>query len=141
VRSPRGDRGGDYVQRRIRAAHAGGLRTGALERAGSVDALNPGHVDAAADTGDAWSLALWRELAPYLGVVLANTITTLNPGVLVLGGGVLSRTPVLRRMALAAFDRTVNQPAAQGLAIVEAALGDDAGVVGSALLALAPEPF
>jgi glucokinase len=132
--------GGEYVQRRARAEHAGGVRSAALALAGSIDALNPGHIDQAAAAGDRWALALWRELAPYLGVTLANAVTTLNPMVLVLGGGVLSRTPTLRGLVMEAFARAVNQPAAQELVVVDAALGDDAGVIGSALLALEPEP-
>lgn len=133
--------GGVYVQRRIRAELAGGVRSSALERAGgSIDDVNPGHVDAAAADGDEWALGLWREIAPLLGIALANAVTLLDPMVLVLGGGMLSRTPVFREHVMAAFEVAVNGAAAEQLAVLDAALGDDAGLVGSALLALEPEP-
>jgi len=79
--------------------------------------------------------AIWRECAQYLGVALANTCTALNPEVLVLGGGVLHNAPTLRAMAVEVCGRWVNPPARAGLKIVDAALGDHAGVVGAALLA------
>jgi glucokinase len=129
--------GGSYVQRRIRAELAGGAPSQAVALAGGrVDDVTPGHVDRAAAEGDAWALELWGELAPLLGVTLAGAICLLNPDCLVLGGGMLGRTPVLREQVIAAL--TVAAPSAltDPLTIVDAILGDDAGLVGSALLAL-----
>jgi hypothetical protein len=57
---------------------------------------------------------------------------------LILGGGVLSRTPVLKEHVIAALEMAINPPAHEDLAVEDAALGDDAGLVGSALLALEP---
>jgi glucokinase len=128
--------GGTYLLRRAHAALGGGARSRAVELAGAVEAVHPGHIDAAAAEGDPWALALWDEVAPRLGVTLANAVTLLEPEVLILGGGVLSRTPLLRELALAAFEIAVNAPARADLRIADAALGDDAGLVGSALLAL-----
>lgn len=130
--------GGTYVQRRIRAELAGGARSRAVELAGGdPGAVNPGHLDAAAAEGDDYALALYEEIAPLLGAVLANAVTLLDPARLVLGGGMLSRTPVFRAQVLTAFDIAVNPPSAAELEVVDAALGDDAGLVGGALLAIA----
>ena len=106
--------------------------------AGAPEAVNPGHVDAAAAEGDEYALNLWQEIGPLLGVALANAVTLFNPNRLILGGGVLSRTPVLKEHIIAAVEVAINPPAREDLDIENAALGDDAGVVGSALLALAP---
>jgi len=128
--------GGSYVQRRIRGELAGGAPSSALVIAGgNVDDVTPGHVDEAAAAGDPWALELWGELAPLLGVTLANAVAVLNPDRLVLGGGMLGRTPVLREQVVAAL--LVAAPAAllEPLEIIDAALGDDAGLVGAALLA------
>jgi glucokinase len=126
--------GGELLSRRARAELTGGARSAAVELAGSIEAVNPGHLDAAAAEGDEYALGLWAEVGPLLGVVLANAVTLFNPQRLILGGGVLSRTPVLREHAIAALQVAVNPPAAETLSIVNALLGDDAGVVGSALL-------
>jgi glucokinase len=127
--------GGIFLQARIREEIAAGAESRALVLAGSIDELYISHVDQAAAEGDAYALALYEEIAPLLGVTLANAVTLLNPQRLILGGGVLSRTPILREHVIAAFEVACNPPALASVEIVEAALGDDAGIVGSALLA------
>jgi len=127
--------GGSYVQTRIRAELAAGAVSSAVALAGAVDRVTPGHVDQAAAEGDEYALALWSELAPLLGVVLANACAVLNPARLVLGGGMLGRTPVLYDLVETAL--TVAAPVAimERLDVVPAVLGDDAGLVGAAALA------
>ncbi len=127
--------GGSYLQRRARAELAGGARSAAVGLAGGPERVNPGHLDAAAAEGDEYALSLYAEVAPLLGVVLANALTLLDPARLILGGGVLSRTPVFREHVVAALEVAANPPALDGLVIADAALGDDAGLLGSALLA------
>ena len=132
--------GGIFIQRRIRAElGGGGARSAAVAMAGTADQLNPGHIDAAAAEGDDYALALWGEIGPLLGVALANAVTLFNPQRLILGGGVLSRTPVLREHAAAALEVAMNPPARDTVTVEDAQLGDDAGLVGSALLALDTE--
>lgn len=70
---------------------------------------------------------------------LANVIDVLDPSVIVLGGGV-SNLPFLvdegrERVARHVFNDELTTP------ILRHALGDSAGVLGAALLALAPRPF
>ena len=127
--------GGSSVQRRIRAELAAGARSSAVATAGAIDRVTPGDVDRAAGEGDEWALDLWSELAPLLGVVLANACAVLNPARLVLGGGMLGRTPVLYDLVETAL--TVAAPTAimERLDVVPAELGDDAGLVGAAALA------
>lgn len=127
--------GGTYLQQRARTELAGKARSSATMLAGGAEHVNPGHLDEAAASGDTYALELYAEVAPLLGVALANAVTVLNPERLILGGGVLSRTPILREHVLTAFDIATNPPARAAVTVVEAALGDDAGLVGSALLA------
>lgn len=126
--------GGSYVLRRIRAELAT-ARSQALTLAGKLDDVTPTHVDLAAADGDPWALGLWSELAPLLAVALGNAITLVNPSRLVLGGGLLSRTPVLRELALTTMQVIVPAALLEPLTIVDGALGDDAGIIGAALLA------
>jgi glucokinase len=128
--------GGSYLVARIRRELASQrLHTTVIERAGSVDAVTPSHVDAAALAGDTWALALWTELATLLAVALGNALAILNPERLILGGGVLGRTPVLRAMTEAAVRRMAPPASLEPLTIAVAELGDDAGLVGAARLA------
>ena len=127
--------GGTYLQRRIRGELAGGVRSTAVRRAGGVEHVTMSHIDAAAAEGDDYALELYTELAPMLGAILSNAVMLLNPARLILGGGVMSRTPVFREHVIAAIEVGTIPACMDRLDIVEAELGDDAGLVGSALLA------
>lgn len=127
--------GGHALQSRARRELSSGIISEATRLAGFADRVNPGHLDTAAAMGDDYALDLYAEVAPLLGLVIANAVTLLNPRRLILGGGMLSRTPVLREHVLASFEVAVNPPAHENLEIVETQLGDRAGLLGSALLA------
>ncbi len=127
--------GGRALQERARRELAAWADSAAVDLAGGVDHVHAGHLDAAAAGGDDYALELYSEVSPLLGLAIANAVTLLNPRRLVLGGGVLSRTPVLRAHVLAAFEAAVNPPALVGLEITEALLGDLGGLIGAALLA------
>lgn len=127
--------GGSYVAARIAKELAAGTRTRAIELAGGVDKVTPSHVDQAAAEGDDWALELWSELAPLLAVTLGNAIAVLNPERLILGGGLLGRTPTLYELVVTATLVATPVACAEPLSIVPAVLGDDAGLVGSANLA------
>jgi glucokinase len=126
--------GGSYVEQRIldELASRDSL---AIQLAGGRDRVTPSHVDRAAAEGDEWALGLWTELAPLLAVALGNTLAILNPARLILGGGLLSRTPTLYQQVVTSL--TLVAPAASmlPLSIAQAELGDDAGLVGAARLA------
>ncbi|HLL23204.1 MAG TPA: ROK family protein, partial [Kofleriaceae bacterium] len=128
--------GGSYVQKRIREeALTKGKKSLAVTLAGSPEALTPGHIDRAAEEGDEWALSLWTELAPLLAVALGNAVALLNPERLVLGGGMLGRTPTLYNLVEIALSIAVPSASLEPLTVVPAELGDDAGLVGSANLA------
>jgi glucokinase len=129
--------GGSYVARRItREVTIGkGKKSLAVSLAGSPEAVTPGHVDRAAEQGDDWALGLWTELAPLLGVTLANAVCLLNCERLVLGGGMLARTPTLYGLVEIALAIALPNALRDPLTVVPAELGDDAGLVGAANLA------
>jgi glucokinase len=129
--------GGRYLGARIRRELADRrVSTSVIERAGgSIDAVTPRHVDDAALDGDAWALELWTELAELLAVALGNALAILNSERLILGGGVLGRTPALR--AMTEIDLMLVAPPAslEPLTVAVAELGAEAGRVGAARLA------
>lgn len=127
--------GGSYVARRIATELAAGARSAAVAIAGSIEAVTPGDVDAAAAQGDAWALALWTELAPLLAVALGNALAVLNAERLVLGGGMLGRCPTLYAMVETALPVVAPVATMERLTVVPAVLEDDAGLVGAAALA------
>jgi glucokinase len=127
--------GGSYLQARIRRELSARTRSSAIALAGGVEHVHPGHVDMAAGDGDEWALGLWSEIAPLVAVALANAVAVLNPERLVLGGGVLARCPTLYQLVVTAFTVAAPVPSLEPLTVVQAELGDDAGLVGSARLA------
>ena len=127
--------GGSNLQRRITKELAAGARSSAVTLANGIENVNAGHVDLAAADGDEWALALWTEIAPLLAVTLGNAVSVLNPERLVLGGGVLSRCPTLYTLVTTTLMVAGNAPSLEALTIVQAELGDDAGIVGAARLA------
>lgn len=129
--------GGSYVAHRITSELAAGAASSAVALAGSIDEVTPGHVDQAAAAGDPWASALWAELAPLLAVALGNALAVLNSERLVLGGGMLGRTPALYAQVLARLPEVAPVASMERLTIVPAELGDDAGLVGAAALAAA----
>ncbi|HSN26781.1 MAG TPA: ROK family protein [Kofleriaceae bacterium] len=127
-------------QRGCIEAYAGGSYLLARIARETGTAGTPADVDRLAAAGDPWALALWHELAPLLSITLGNAVALLNPERLVLGGGVLSRTPTLVAMVRAHMAETTNGPSWGPLSVVLAELGDDAGLVGAAHLAATTRP-
>ena len=74
-------------------------------------------------------------MADLLGTATANLVTLLNPARLILGGGVLLGCPALVDLVRARAEAAVSRSAMKGLTVEHAWLGDDAGVVGAAVLA------
>jgi glucokinase len=129
--------GGVHLQQRLRKDLARGVKSAAARLAGDPSQAHPGHLDMAAAEGDAYALELYAELAPLLAITLGNAVSLLNPGRLVLGGGMLSRMPVFREHVLTALELAANRALLDPLTVVEPLLGDDAGLLGGALLASA----
>ncbi|MFH1589543.1 MAG: ROK family protein [archaeon] len=72
------------------------------------------------------------ETYKYLGMGFANVITTLNPEIIVVGGGI-SNQPIYRRLMLE-VGKHVNPALIKHISIVQNKLGDSSGVIGAAFL-------
>jgi len=127
--------GGVHLDRRVREELAQGAASLAVELAGDPEAVTLTHIDEAASRGDDYALSLWSEVAELLGATLANAVTLLNPARVILGGGVLSRTPFLYERTVRELERRAPPASLQPLEVQAARLGGDAGMVGAALLA------
>jgi glucokinase len=129
--------GGHNITRRIPELAAGG-RAKAILRAAGGDPLRVGGsaLEIAAEEGDPEALELREDIARMLGVQIGNLVTLLNPGRLILGGGVLTGMPGLRSRTTHWIRHSGGRAHVAELAILDASLGDDSGVVGAALLGL-----
>jgi glucokinase len=126
---------GMNVAARVREEIAAGAETSILALAGGDAArVTASLVDDAYRAGDAYARALWEEVGDLLGTATANLVTLLNPARLILGGGVLLGSPALAGLVRERLDVAVSRSATKGLTIERAWLGDDAGVVGAAVL-------
>ncbi len=114
-------------------AYAGGVH---LEK--QVAAINAEFDLSQADAGldDAELANLWSQSTDYLAITVANACTLLNPGLLLLGGGVLSNLPHFRQQFLEKLPGVILEAARRDLEIQFGELGDRAGMIGAAQLAI-----
>ena len=85
--------------------------------------------------GDEAARAVLNLVGTRLGVAIANFVNVFNPQVVVIGGGVMAAGDLLLEPARAEMAARALGPAADGVRIVPAAFGVEAGMVGAAALA------
>ena len=100
-------------------------------------AIRSGILAKAVDRGDELVIETISEAGRYLGLGLASAINLLNPRRIILGGGVIEAVDLLFDVAAQHARRESLPTPAQSVEIVKAGLGDNAGVVGAALLGAA----
>jgi glucokinase len=133
--------GGMNLAARLREEAAAGKAAAVLAAAGGDPArLSAAAVEVAYAGGDPYARELWDEVGELLGTACANAVTLLNPLRLVLGGGVLLGCPNLERIVRAHVADRVLGAARRDFEVRRAELGDDAGVVGAALLGAGHRP-
>ncbi len=103
----------------------------------SAEQCTPRELDKLAREGDRIAIAMWDMLGNEIGAALSNAIWLLNPDTVVIGGGVAAAGDMLfDPIRRSVCDRT-SPLFYEKLRIVPAQLGNDAGIIGSAALALA----
>lgn len=120
-----------------RAAAVAGRAPRLLEAAGGdAGAVTGAMVTQLAKTGDPEAIALFTELGGWLGLGIATLVAVLDPGLVILGGGVGEAGEVLleptRRSLEVELTGNGHHP---GPHLRLAALGNDAGMIGAADLA------
>lgn len=88
----------------------------------------------AAREGDRLSEELIQTAGRYFGISLANIIEALNPEVIVIGGGLARIGPVLLDPCFEAMNENLHPVLVGVTRIMQAQLGEDAGLVGAATL-------
>ncbi len=102
---------------------------------GDPSRVTPVMLEQAADAGDLEAREIYERASLMLALAVANQVTVLNPARLILGGGVLSHCPGMRRRVLEGVQAYASNTSREGLLISDAELGDDSGLIGAALLA------
>jgi glucokinase len=86
--------------------------------------------------GEPCARAIFGEIGETIGHVLATLVSTFNPELIVIGGGVANTWDLLEETAIGSM-RLWGQPIALGkVEVKRTALGDDAGILGAAAAAL-----
>ncbi len=101
-----------------------------------IEDCAPAALAEAAKHGDAVALACWDNIGHMLATAMMNTCWLLNPEAIVIGGGVARAGEILFTPFREHLLRQLSGPFKDGLAILPAAFGHEAGTVGAAALAL-----
>ncbi len=109
------------------------LVPGSNEEPGGT-AIRSGVLARAVTGGDELVIETVTEAGRYLGLGLASAINLLNPQRIILGGGVIEAVDLLFQVAASHARREALPVPGRTVEIVKAGLGDNAGVVGAALL-------
>ncbi|MFA6604361.1 MAG: ROK family protein [Patescibacteria group bacterium] len=94
-------------------------------------------IEKLAKKGDHVAAQTLTEASERLGIGVASIVQALNPDIVVIGGGV-SRVRSLWPNLIRTFKKSVTFPILRSTPIVPARLGDDANVIGAALLQKQP---
>ena len=98
--------------------------------------ITGGIVTELAHDGDEAARAVLAEIGRRLGYGLAGVVNVFNPEVIVIGGGAIAAGELLLSPARAVVLERALPPARETVRIVPAHFGDEAGMLGAALLAL-----
>jgi glucokinase len=102
---------------------------------GDESKLTPVVLEEAAFAGDPAAKEIFDRAMSYLTLAIANQVSVLNPGKLILGGGVLGRCAGMRKQIAQGVEKYSTRTSRNAVKVVDAALGDDSGLIGAALLA------
>ncbi len=127
---------GTAIARQARELVAAGARTRIADlAAGDLDRIDARLVHQAASDGDVVAVDLFRKAGVYLGIGLVNLMYLFNPALFVIGGGVAKAGDLLFVPMHATLRARIHEIYWKDCPVVPAALGDDVGLIGAAILA------
>ncbi len=101
---------------------------------GDLEKLEAKHIFDAAKSGDKFSMDLVDFEVKYLALGIANLLNILNPEVVVIGGGIAMAGDILFEPLMKKIKKYALEEVLEGMEIVPAKLGNDAGIYGAAAL-------
>ncbi|KAM3103562.1 ROK family protein [Phormidesmis sp. 146-12] len=115
---------------------------GSLEQYTSIQAvrrrtgLEPEELGKLAQAGDPNALEFWQLYGRDLGIGLSSLVYVLTPEAIVIGGGISASAEFFFPAMLTEIEQRVMPSSRNGLQLLKAELGNQAGIVGAAKLAL-----
>jgi len=128
--------GRDGIVTRFKAYQSKGIATGINEYLDNGE-ITPKAIAMAAADGDKLSLEVLAETGKIMGIALATLTNVLNPEIFVIGGGIANAGDLILEPARHELIKRAYTVPAQAVKVVPAALKNDAGIVGSASIAVA----
>jgi glucokinase len=101
-----------------------------------LDECSPLALEKSAKAGDTVAHQVWEEVGFAIGITLCDIVWILNPDRIVIGGGVGRAGEYVFGPIRRVIEERTMKIFHEGLTIVPAKLGNDAGIIGSAALAL-----
>lgn len=127
---------GTAIARQARELVALGAQTRIAELAGGdLERIDARLVHRAAVEGDVIAVDLFRKAGMYVGIGLVNLMYLFNPALFVIGGGVAKAGDLLFVPMHATLRARIHEIYWRDCPVVPAALGDDVGLIGAAILA------
>ena len=102
----------------------------------SLEECSPLALELSAKAGDTIAHKVWQEVGFAIGITLCDIVWLLNPDRIVIGGGVGRAGEYVFGPIRRVIEERTMKIFHEGLTIVPAKLGNDAGMIGSAALAL-----
>lgn len=127
--------GGPAIALRAQQAIRAGQPT-SLAAIQPLESITARDVALAAQKGDRLSQQLFAEAGRHIGVALASLANLLNPGLIVIGGGVAQAGRLLLDPIRKTLEQRALQPVAQSTRVVQSVMGRDASALGAVDLAL-----
>jgi glucokinase len=106
-----------------------------MAREAGLDARSSREVADLYLSGDQAARDVFQTMGRYLGIMLAGLVNTLNPEMIVIGGGVAAAWNLFAEETAAQIRKKSFERPAERARIVPAVLGDDAGLLGAARVA------
>ena len=128
--------GAKNIVERTKEKIEAGRRTILVSTTTDEASLTPRKIAEAAQAGDELAIEVFAETGRYIGIALTSIAHILNPQIAIIGGGIAEAGEELLFEPIRAelSKRAMDIPAR--MKVVKAHLGNDAGIVGSAMLAL-----
>ncbi|WP_335682170.1 ROK family protein [Prosthecochloris sp. GSB1] len=102
--------------------------------------LSPRTLEKAAHGGDAVAREVWDRVGSILGVGLAGVVSLMDIRTFIIGGGISAADDLVLVPAFRQLKQSTLPSTHEGLAVVQATLGNEAGVYGAAALCFSSLP-
>jgi glucokinase len=127
--------GAPGISRRAREEIAAGVQSKILALAGGdLNAVTPKLIYEAALAGDPLAEKVMAQTGNYLGIAMAGVVNIINPELLIIGGGVAGAGEMLIGKVRETIKKRAMAQQAALVKVVSAELGEDAGLIGAAML-------